>query len=96
MEKAGKTVAIVGETIAIEPKENSVTLKKNWKILGAPGSSIAVETISLNNPKLAPSWMQAHFKSSDGKEEYNYRAVAQMNGKFKDFEGWWESRQALA
>src|SRR5262245_24219160 len=86
LERGGKAAATIHETVTKNAKDKSTTLKQAWKNFGDTPSTVNLETISVDDKALTPSWMESHFKSKDGKKSFKLRVVAKMNGKFRDAE----------
>jgi len=82
-EREGKPAAKIFETVEFNAKEKSSILKQTWSNFGRT-STVSLEAISIDVEKMSPSWMESHFKSADGKEEFKYRIALKRNGKFKD------------
>jgi hypothetical protein len=86
IKRGDKSASSVHESVSTNAKENSSNLRQSVNLFGKDGALVTIETASLNDEKLTPSWMETVFKSTDGKTWYKRSIKARMNGRFTDAE----------
>ncbi|MGZ3651388.1 MAG: hypothetical protein ACXWR1_04425 [Bdellovibrionota bacterium] len=86
MKKGEKASSSIHESVSNNAKEGSSNLRQSLNLFGKDGALVTVETASLNDEKMTPSWMESVFKSRDGKTWYKRSIKARMNGRFTDAE----------
>ncbi|HEY8280574.1 MAG TPA: hypothetical protein VIH99_13170 [Bdellovibrionota bacterium] len=74
--KNGKTSAVFSESVTKDVAEKSVSIRQKWELIAPARGRIKLESLSVGDATLSPSWMKVRFKKKDGKKEFRFTASA--------------------